>query len=595
MELTLGVGLDSLKARYIEAMYLKNLDLTRTLISRPDKIRLLTVAIFQILLSLLDLAAVAMIGMLAAIAVRGVQSAPPGDKVRSVLEFIGMANNSLQEQVAVVGISAAIALIVRTLASIVLTRKTLFFLSSRSSKLSGDLTDKFLSQDLMGINHSSPQNTMYALTNGVNCLIVGVFGNLIQVLADLSLLLILGSALFVVDAFTASLTIIIFAIAGLVMHRLLGPRASRLGLENAELAVASSNQIVDAISSYRELVVRGNRKFYADEIRLTRIRLARILAELQFLPGVSKYVFELTVVVGALSICGVQFLLNDAPHAIATLSVFLVAGTRIAPAALRIQQGIIQLKANLTSSKPTLDLAQELAGTQPLKDSNDFEIQKYDDFIPELVMKNITFAYPRSDKKILDDFSFHIKEKEVVAVIGSSGVGKSTLVDIMLGILKPNEGSIFLSGLDPIETFRKWPGAVAYVPQKIEIFEGTIRSNICRGILETRVSSDEIWEVLRTVKLDTFVKSLENGLEASISSHGVNLSGGQRQRLGIARALITNPRLLVLDEATSALDATTELELADTLFGLKGRFTIVLISHRRELVNFADWVVELKS
>ncbi len=575
-------------------MYLRNLDLSRTLISKRDKIRLLAVAVIQILLSLLDLAAVAMIGMLAAIAVRGVQSAPPGDKVRSVLEFIGMADNSLQEQVAVVGICAAAALVARTLASIILTRKTLFFLSSRSSNLSADLTDKFLSQDLSGINSSSPQNTMYALTNGVNCLIVGVFGNLIQVLADFSLLLILGAALFVVDAFTASLTIGIFAIAGLFMHRLLGPRASKLGSKNAELAVASSNQIIDAISSYRELVVRGNRKFFANEIRLNRNQLAKVLAEIQFLPGISKYVFELTVVIGALLICGVQFVLNDAPHAIATLSVFLVAGTRIAPAALRIQQGIIQLKANFTSSQPTLDLAKNLRNVHSLNDNANISIREHGEFVPELTMDNVTFAYSPDEKKIFEKFSLHIKEKEVVAIRGLSGVGKSTLVDIMLGILKPDEGLIQLSGLNPVDAFRKWPGAVSYVPQKIEIFEGSIRSNICRGIAEDGISNEEIWDVLRMVKLETFVESQKEGLETQVSSQGVNLSGGQRQRLGIARALITNPRLLVLDEATSALDATTELELAETLFSLKGRFTIVLISHREEMVNFADRVIELK-
>ncbi len=575
-------------------MYLRNLDLSRTLISKRDKIRLLAVAVIQILLSLLDLAAVAMIGMLAAIAVRGVQSAPPGDKVRSVLEFIGMADNSLQEQVAVVGICAAAALVARTLASIILTRKTLFFLSSRSSNLSADLTDKFLSQDLSGINSSSPQNTMYALTNGVNCLIVGVFGNLIQVLADFSLLLILGAALFVVDAFTASLTIGIFAIAGLFMHRLLGPRASKLGSKNAELAVASSNQIIDAISSYRELVVRGNRKFFANEIRLNRNQLAKVLAEIQFLPGISKYVFELTVVIGALLICGVQFVLNDAPHAIATLSVFLVAGTRIAPAALRIQQGIIQLKANFTSSQPTLDLAKNLRNVHSLNDNANISIREHGEFVPELTMDNVTFAYSPDEKKIFEKFSLHIKEKEVIAIRGLSGVGKSTLVDIMLGILKPDEGLIQLSGLNPVDAFRKWPGAVSYVPQKIEIFEGSIRSNICRGIAEDGISNEEIWDVLRMVKLETFVESQKEGLETQVSSQGVNLSGGQRQRLGIARALITNPRLLVLDEATSALDATTELELAETLFSLKGRFTIVLISHREEMVNFADRVIELK-
>ncbi len=575
-------------------MYLRNLELSRTLISKRDKIRLLAVAVIQILLSLLDLAAVAMIGMLAAIAVRGVQSAPPGDKVRSVLEFIGMADNSLQEQVAVVGICAAAALVARTLASIILTRKTLFFLSSRSSNLSADLTDKFLSQDLSGINSSSPQNTMYALTNGVNCLIVGVFGNLIQVLADFSLLLILGAALFVVDAFTASLTIGIFAIAGLFMHRLLGPRASKLGSKNAELAVASSNQIIDAISSYRELVVRGNRKFFANEIRLNRNQLAKVLAEIQFLPGISKYVFELTVVIGALLICGVQFVLNDAPHAIATLSVFLVAGTRIAPAALRIQQGIIQLKANFTSSQPTLDLAKNLRNVHSLNDNANISIREHGEFVPELTMDNVTFAYSPDEKKIFEKFSLHIKEKEVVAIRGLSGVGKSTLVDIMLGILKPDEGLIQLSGLNPVDAFRKWPGAVSYVPQKIEIFEGSIRSNICRGIAEDGISNEEIWDVLRMVKLETFVESQKEGLETQVSSQGVNLSGGQRQRLGIARALITNPRLLVLDEATSALDATTELELAETLFSLKGRFTIVLISHREEMVNFADRVIELK-
>ena len=179
---------------------------------------------------------------------------------------------------------------------------------------------------------------------------------------------------------------------------------------------------------------------------------------------------------------------------------------------------------------------------------------------------------------------------EFVAIVGSSGAGKTTLVDLMLGALEAKTGEIEIAGCSPRETFSKWPGSVAYVPQDSPIINGTIRENLGLGYPLQEVSNEICWESLKLARLEEFVETLPNKLDSFVGDRGTQLSGGQRQRLGIARALITSPKLLILDEATSALDGITESEIADSLRNIKAQTTLIIIAHRLSTIKEADRV-----
>jgi len=564
------------------------------ILTRKDQIRLSLVVLFQISFSLLDLAGVAAIGMIGALTIRGVGSQGPGDRVANVLSFLHLENQSLQKQVAVLAVAATFLFLLRTLLSIVFTRKTLKFLSRRGAHLTTRLFSQSLNQPFLKLQSKSQQETLYALTNGISIISIGVLGVLVNAIADSALLIVLFIGMVFVDAATAFFVLIIFGSLGLIMYFTSHRRVQRLGAIDYKLTIESNQKILEVLSAYREIFVRNKRSYYTRQIEKLRIRLADAVAELSFIPYISKYVLESAVILGGVAIAGFQFLINDASRAVATLAIFIAAGTRIAPAVLRVQQGAIQIKGNLAVATPSLDLIDELRLVAPLDESDNYFHTEHVGFSPRVSIRECNFRYPQADQDAIRKVSLKIESGEVVVFVGSSGAGKSTIVDLLLGVLEPDSGSILISDCNPREAFENWPGAVAYVPQDVLIFNGSIRENIALGFEPTSIPDDVLLDALEKAQLLDYVLALPNGLDSQVGDRGARMSGGQRQRLGIARALLTKPRLLVLDEATSALDGETESNIAEGVQSLKGDVTVVMIAHRLSSVRSAEKVIYLQ-
>ena len=368
-------------------------------------------------------------------------------------------------------------------------------------------------------------------------------------------------------------------------------KAHRLGYLVSELNVASNEKITEVLESYRESVVRNRRDYYSREIGKLRIKLADVLAEMQFMPNVSKYVIESGIVIGAVLIAGVQFALQDARHAVATLSVFLAAGTRIAPAIMRLQQSAIQIRSGIGAAIPTLALIESLKNA-PLAHEVDDELDVvHSDFDPSVSLNGVGLTYPEKELPALENISLHLVSGKSLAIVGSTGAGKTTLVDVLLGVLPADTGVISISGKPPLEAIAKWPGAISYVPQDVSISNGTFRENVGLGYPPNVVTDELVWSALETAQLAEFVRKLPLGLDTPVGERGAKISGGQRQRLGIARAMFTRPKLLVLDEATSSLDGQTEADISDAIQQLKGSVTVVMIAHRLSTVRNADEVI----
>jgi ABC-type multidrug transport system fused ATPase/permease subunit len=558
---------------------------------KSDRPKILVVVALQIGLGFLDLLGVAVFGVLGALSVTGVQSLQPGNRVSAVLDFLSLTNFSFQSQVAILAVSAAAILVLRTLLSIVFTRRIFFFLSRRSATISSSLISKFLSQSLTEVQSRSTQDTLYSVTAGVSAITLGVLGTATTIVSDASLLLIMVVGLFVVDPTIAITTIVFFGTLGLILYRSMNVKAHELGFKVSSLNVKSNEKIIEVLTSYRESVVRNRRDYYAREIGRLRMGLADVLAEMQFMPNISKYVIESGIVIGAILIAGVQFAIQDARHAVATLTVFLAAGTRIAPAIMRLQQSAIQIKSGIGSAIPTLELIESLHGVESIQEVDDSLDVNHVGFKSEVTLKEVSFRYPNQSKNALNNISVSIENGESLAIVGPSGAGKTTFVDVLLGVLKPDSGEIVISSLDPIESISKWPGAISYVPQDVVISNGTIRENIAMGF-PMEVASDElIWDALDIAQLTDFVKALPLNIDTPVGDRGTKISGGQRQRLGIARAMFTKPKLLVLDEATSSLDGQTEADISDAIQNLKGTVTVVLIAHRLSTVRNAGQVM----
>jgi ABC-type multidrug transport system fused ATPase/permease subunit len=437
------------------------------------------------------------------------------------------------------------------------------------------------------------QQTLYGVTTGVESIVVGVLNTSVLIISDVSLLLILATGLFLVDPLVAISTFIVFSSIGYILFRLLQVRATSLGEHQRLLSIESSEKTLEVLNSYREIVVRNRRAYYALELGKIRKNLAEVEAERNFMPNISKYVIEVTVVLGSLAIAALQFIVNDAAHAVAVLSVFTAASTRIAPAVLRLQQGAITIKSNVGSASPTLDLVEEFAG---LSSENlmvtplDFV---HDGFNADISLQNVTLSYPNKTKPAIDSISLEISSGEIVAFVGPSGAGKTTVIDLILGVLEPDTGTARIQNLKPLDAIQKWPGAVGYVPQDVMISNGTIRENVSLGFNPSEFSDSDIWRALEVAQISDFIQNLPDGLDTRVGDRGAKLSGGQRQRLGIARAMFTQPKLLVLDEATSSLDGSTEASITEAVNNLKGGMTIVIIAHRLSTIKESDRVFYL--
>lgn len=212
----------------------------------------------------------------------------------------------------------------------------------------------------------------------------------------------------------------------------------------------------------------------------------------------------------------------------------------------------------------------------------------------KIEMKDITYSYPNSDKLIFDHADLTIPIGASVGIVGTSGAGKSTVVDILLGLLETKTGTVYADGQDVKQHYRKWLKNIGYIPQMIFMLDDTIRRNVAFGVPEDKIDEDRLWEVLKEAQMDEFIKTLPDGLDTGIGERGIRLSGGQRQRIGIARALYNNPEILILDEATSALDNETEAAIMESINMLHGKKTLVIIAHRLQTIEKCDIVYRVE-
>ena len=563
------------------------------LLKRDDKYKLVAITIVQVLLGILDVLSVAIIGLLTAISVNGIQSKSTTSEILERIPLINLNDLTFQNRVALLGAVAALLMIARTLLSMFISRKILFFLSRRGALISSSLVSKVLGQNLQLVQKNSSQKIIYSVTSGVSSVTLGIIGSSAALIADGSLLILMSISLFLYDPIMAILTTIIFAGIGYLLYLLMHVRIRTLGEQNADLTIASSQQILEVLSSFRESFVRNRRAYYVDNISRVRHRLADANAEMSFMPSISKYVLEITLVVGAVTIAASQFLTRDAVSAISSMTVFMAASTRIAPAVLRIQQGVLGIKGSVGAAKPTLQMIDEVINSPELpKDDSEIDFSHHG-FSPEISLRDLHFSY--DDKQVIEGINIEISQGEKIALVGSSGTGKSTLMDLIIGVLTPDSGSVKISGKNPIDAIQSWQGAIAYVPQSISLIDGTIADNVRLGFPKEVISDERVTDALKTAQLEDFINSLPEGIETSVGEGGSRLSGGQRQRIGIARGLVTKPQLIFMDEATSSLESKTEEKISDTLAGFDNSITVILIAHRITTIQHADKIIYMEN
>jgi len=565
------------------------------LLSRNDQRKVRRITLAQVLVSMLDLIGIITLGLLASIVTNFEQNNQANSNLILALDFVGLSKLSRGDQILILGFLVVLLLVGRTLISVLLTRKILFYFSRMSAKISSEVISQVLAEPISKLKIRTTQEILFSVTRGVEIIIVNVLATALVLVADFSLLVVLVIGLFILDPVTSICFGTIFAFFGLVVKNLTSKRGSHFGLEATEIAVASNEKIIEAIDSYREIFVRNRRSYYVTQLSKQRNKLAELMAEMYFMPFISKFVIEVGVVIGAVVLAASQFIYRDLDQAALSLTIFLAAGSRLAPAILRVQQGLIQIRSGSDMASSTITFLDSL---DLVKGEDSLEISpsyKYQDFISNIRLSNVSFKYDSESDYVIDRVSLEIPAGSLVAVVGPSGAGKSTLIDLILGILSPISGEIRISEHQPLEAIRKWPGAIAYVPQEVNVIKGTYRENISLGYDQMPSTDDNYLRALRIANLESVVQHLPFGIDSQVGERGVGLSGGQRQRIGIARAMYSNPKLIVLDEATSSLDGESEHIISNQIRNLKGSTTVLMIAHRLSSIRKADFVIYMEA
>lgn len=543
--------------------------------------------IVQLFLAFLDLAAVGLMTLSIAIASSSFTRGSPGDLSKRFLDFFELQNFDLRSQVVLIGIAAIVLLIGKTFLSLGVFRISLDFVQKRTNELSSSLIRQFFQQSADEILSASRQKSIWTLTSGTISLSMGVYKFFLGLSADIILILVIFVGLATIDLVTASLALFIFASSSMLAYGIINGRTVKISREKQNSDIVSSQKLQDLLALYKELIVRNENERHVDDVIAARSRFIVSLTRIQFFQSISKYLMEIVLVVSIAALGAYVIAENDLSRSIALFTLFLAGSGRMLPAILRLQSSFLAVNASVSGADETLRLLKRLKSKLPYKSVNSPPSNTPKDFSAKVVFEKVHFRF-KEGKQIIKNLDFDIDSGSFFGIVGTTGVGKSTLLDLMLGLRTPTAGKISISGLEPRDAFVNFPGKVAYVPQEIRIIGGSILGNLTLN--QVNIPQDDRWimHLMKMVKLEDLVKRF--GLRETLGENDFALSGGQRQRLGIARAMVTRPKLLILDEATSALDYETEIEILRKLRSFRG-LTIVLVTHRIQTLKHADKIL----
>ena len=431
------------------------------------------------------------------------------------------------------------------------------------------------------------------ITNDVNGFYTVVL-NVLQFLTEISVCVFLVVSLMMEDVMATSMVAILVVVFVLFFARFFKKVLGKKGEQSRDLNALVNKWILQSFSGIKEIKVINAEQLFIDNYDKHYKESVSIKRQQSILTFIPRPIMETVCISGLLITLIIRLVMGDGDITafIPTLSVFVMAAFRMLPAFNRITGYLGTIMFNLPSIHAVYDDLMEIE--QLMKDK---EQDKHD--IAEITlndairMEKLSFKYPENDKWILENVDLEIPKNTSVAFVGSSGAGKTTAADVILGLLEPQSGKVTIDGMDIKEHMHAWHSCIGYIPQTIYLMDDTIRANITFGVSEEEVDEERVRKALKEAQLDVFVDSLKEGLDTVIGDRGVKLSGGQRQRIGIARAIYRNPKVLILDEATSALDNETEKEVMAAIDELHGTRTLIVIAHRLSTIKKCDRIYEV--
>ena len=546
-----------------------------------------SLVISRALVGFLDIFGILLVGVVASL---GVSQFTVGGAPSAILGF-ELPVLDEQGMLALVVFTLAV-FVVKAIIAISLSRALTSFIASIEGRNANELADHLLRGSLERAKRLSKAEFQYAITESTMWSFTGVLNNVASIVSESFLLIIIAVAFFVVDPIVAVFAIVYFAAIVFGMQAFIGRMLKRAGNDAAAGTVETINAVSDTLDTFREISVLAKQDLFLSRIHTSRMRLAHSGSTLQFLAGMPRYVVETALILGVVIFVGQQLLTGELATGLATLGIFLAGAVRIMGSILPLQTAVAALKINVERAQLAQGLLAEVRDdARTAAESAATQLPSIDVSVPAAVsIVDANYTYAGDDHTTLKGVSLSIDAGSYSAIIGPSGAGKTTIVDVILGLIRPQEGTVEIGGVEPNLLRTLAPGLVSYVPQKPGLVSGTIAENIALGVDASEIDHELLAEVVNAAYLTEFIATLPDGVNTSVGKQADALSGGQIQRIGLARALYVRPKLLILDEATSGLDAGSEAVVGDSLRALHGRVTVIVIAHRLSTVQHADVV-----
>lgn len=565
---------------------------TWSFLSRREKLTYIVLVALRSLSGLLDVLGIALIGLVTGIAASGLDGGKP-------LVILGYTLPAATQQTLVTLVVVVLFVFVfKAILAIGLGRALYAFLA-RVEVAKSKLIARYLFEgSLSSLQRFSKAEIQWATMGSTALAFSGLLTSMATFYTEGVLLLLVMSTFLIVDPTAAIFVTVYFAAIIGAIQFVIGRDLKKAGVAAQDGNVESMNAVNDVVDAFKEIAIFHKREFFLDKFTTSRTKLARSAAVSNFLGGMPRYVVETALMLGVVIFVGWQFFSGQLATGLITVGVFLTGGVRIMASLLPLQNAVANLTNQVEQAKLSQTLLTEIS-SKPTSHESTSSVDADKKVITDigssrsglkLSISDVHFTYEGADTAVLKGVSMNVESGQHVAIIGPSGAGKTTVVDIMLGLIAPTSGTVNVGGINPRNLISAIPGIISYVPQRPGLVSGTIAENVALGIPSDQIDFDLVESALNSAHLAEFVASLPDGVQTSVGKQGDALSGGQIQRLGLARALYEKPRLIILDEATSALDAGSEAYISSSLDALAGEVTVIVIAHRLSTVQHSDVV-----
>ncbi|MGV1034568.1 MAG: ABC transporter ATP-binding protein [Microbacteriaceae bacterium] len=482
--------------------------------------------------------------------------------------------------------AALVALILKSVITVVMQ----WFVTRRFSAHEQDIGDRLFHAYIHSSWEERSRRTAAEVTRiadaGIANTMAGFLMPLSRVPSAFFTFVLVILVLFVIDPVSSVIALSYLMLVAFLVHRVVTRRVLEAGEVNLYFSYRVANLMTEMIEALKELSLRNRLDQVAGLVGDNRRRAVRARANGSFLSVIPGFAFEVALIGGVLLVGLFSFIQGGMAAALAAVALFAATGFRLIPALTGLQAGLVQATASLPSADEVIQYL-ESAESDMQASSTPLDTAVLPES-PELFeIKDVRFRYHGATEDVIRGLSLSIPLGSSVGIVGPSGAGKSTLVDLILGLSQPSSGEVLIDGNSLTTVLRAWRNRVGYVPQRVALFDGTIAQNVALSWSDD-VDHERVESALRRAQLESLVTSREGGIHARIGERGMTLSGGQQQRLGIARALYTDPLVLVLDEATSSLDTKTEDEVTKAIRSLQGQVTLISVAHRLSTIKDYD-------